>query len=157
MAKTLMGWDMELIRTAARALLIQNDHILAVKYADNETIFYALPGGGQRKGEPLLKSLQRECLEELGIEVNIGELIFVHEWIDEEKDVHQIEFIFECFPRGKITNIISEVPDGNQIGIEWLPISGIVNFRIYPLEMREELLKLAKGKINVPVYLGYGK
>ncbi len=48
-------------------------------------------GSGQNPGEPLHWNLRRECGEELGIEVNIGELCFVREWIDGKRAIHQIE------------------------------------------------------------------
>ncbi|QQK78026.1 NUDIX domain-containing protein [Salicibibacter cibarius] len=143
-----------MIRTASRGLLIQDHHILAVKYQVDGKLFYALPGGGQEAGEPLHKNLPRECREELGIDVKIGELMFVREWLDEDRDVHQIEFIFECFPYMKIEDVYSEVPDKNQIGIEWLPIADIFNYHIYPLEMRQHLHTLTDGQVKVPVYLG---
>jgi len=145
-----------MIRTAGRALLIQDGHILAVKYQVDGKIFYALPGGGQETGENLHRNLQRECREELGIAVKIGELIFVSEWLDEQRNIHQIEFIFECSPYTKIEDVHSEVPDGSQIGIEWLPISDILSYDIYPLKMREHLRKLTGEQTRVPVYLGHG-
>lgn len=143
-----------MIRTASRALLIQDDHILAVKYLEEGKVFYALPGGGQETGEPLHRNLLRECREELGIDVKIGDLIFVREWLDEERHVHQIEFIFECSPFKKIEDVYSEVPDKTQIGIEGLSIADIFNYHIYPLEMRQHLHKLTDGRAKVPVYLG---
>ncbi|KNB73066.1 NUDIX domain-containing protein [Brevibacillus reuszeri] len=142
------------MRSAARVLLSQDDHFLAVKYKEKDRVFYALPGGGQEKGESLHTNLQRECQQELGINIKIGELLFVREWFNEELGVHQIEFIFECTPHGKIIEIKSEIPDPNQIGIEWLPISDMVNY-IYPLRMREHLLAMFEGHANiVSVYLG---
>jgi 8-oxo-dGTP pyrophosphatase MutT (NUDIX family) len=125
-----------------------------VKYQEDGKVFYALPGGGQETGEPLHRNLLRECREELGINVKIGELIFVREWLDGERHVHQIEFIFECFPCTEIEDVYSEVPDKTQIGIEWLPIADIHNYHIYPLEMRQYLNKLTYGRAKVPVYLG---
>lgn len=152
----LLG-DFPLIRTASRALLIQDNHVLAIKYKEEDSVFYALPGGGQETGESLHKNLQRECQEELGIDVKIGELIFVREWIEKVRNVHQIEFIFECSPYMKIESVKSEIPDGNQIGIEWLPLTDIMNYHIYSLEMREQLQKLMHGHQGIPVYLGQGK
>lgn len=146
-----------MIRTASRALIIQDDHVLAIKYQENDKVFYALPGGGQENGESLHRNLKRECLEELGIEVKIGELVFVREWLDEEHHVHQIEFIFECSSYTEIEVLHSEIPDGSQIGIEWLSIADISNHHIYPLEMREHLLTLVNRQTIIPVYLGCGK
>ena len=65
------------IRTAARALIILNGKLLAIKMRDRSGIFYILPGGGQRHGETLREGLMRECLEEIGTDVKVGELLYV--------------------------------------------------------------------------------
>lgn len=145
-----------LIRTAGRALLIQDDQVLAVKYRGDGDVFYALPGGGQEPGEPLHENVRRECREELGIEVQVGDLAFVREWIDPTRNVHQIEFIFECSPCKRIEHVESQVPDGGQIGIEWLPIADLSRYCLYPLDMRELLQHRVTGRANAPVYLGSG-
>ena len=61
------------IRTAARALIILEGKLLAIKMRDQSGVFYILPGGGQNHGETLRQGLQRECLEEIGTDVDIGE------------------------------------------------------------------------------------
>ncbi|WP_144848154.1 NUDIX domain-containing protein [Paenibacillus cremeus] len=146
-----------LIRTTGRAFLIQDSNLLAVRYKDKDKVYYALPGGGQEKFESLHSNLQREYQEELGIDIQIGELLFVREWIDKEQNIHQIEFIFKCSPLVKVLKLESEIPDGNQIGIEWLPLMDIMSYHIYPLEMREHLHTLIQRNTKVPIYLGEGK
>ncbi|QQK76809.1 NUDIX domain-containing protein [Salicibibacter cibarius] len=74
-----------MIRTASRALLIQDDNILALKYQEGNTAFYALPGGSQETGKSLHMNLLRECREELSIDVKVGKLIFGREWLDGER------------------------------------------------------------------------
>ncbi|NMP24631.1 NUDIX domain-containing protein [Sulfobacillus harzensis] len=145
-----------MIRTTARALLVQDGQVLAIKYQEDFTVYYALPGGGQHPGEPLHRTLQRECREELGIDVHVGALRFVREWLDTERAVHQIEFIFQCSTDEKIGAVRSDIPDGGQIGIEWLPIADLMRFHLYPLEMRHHVPKLGYGEAKAPVYLGHG-
>ena len=69
------------IRTAARALVISKGKLLTIKMQDSSGIFYILPGGGQRHGETLREGLMSECLEEIGTNVEIGELLYVREYI----------------------------------------------------------------------------
>jgi 8-oxo-dGTP diphosphatase len=63
-----------MIRTASKAIIIKDDCLLAIKMYDSGEDFYVLPGGGQENGENLHANLQRECLEEVGVPVEIGSL-----------------------------------------------------------------------------------
>ena len=145
-----------MIRTVARALLIQQDSVLAVKYSDADGDLYALPGGGQLEREPLRQCLERECREELGVAVDIGAMLFVAEWIDPERAIHQVEFIFRC-AAPLIGHITSVVPDSGQVAVEWLPLPAVMDCRLYHLEMRALLPVLARGVDPSPAYLGFSR
>lgn len=137
-------------RNSAKALIIRDGNLLAIKYADSGGEYYALPGGGQQHGETLEEALHRECYEELGVQVrNLG-LRFIREYIGKDgesswrdADIHQVEFIFECEldsgeePKG------GHHKDLTQVAIFWIPISSISEFRFYP--------KTLTGYLNQPI------
>lgn len=130
---------MRTIRTAARALIIEDNKVLTIKMQDKTGIFYILPGGGQQHGETLEEGLQRECLEELGAHVKVGELLYLREYIgknhefrDTHGNFHQVESVFRCElsdPQavGSGTN-----HDNKQIGIEWIPLVEMPQRRFLP-------------------------
>ena len=138
---SMLAWilHMPTIRTAARALVIADDKVLAIKMRDKTGIFYILPGGGQQHGETLEEGLRRECLEEIGTKVIVGELAYLREYIgknhefrDTHGNFHQVESVFRCElsdPQavGKGTNL-----DKKQIGIEWIPLVEMPNRRFLP-------------------------
>ncbi|HET6872918.1 MAG TPA: NUDIX domain-containing protein [Sporolactobacillaceae bacterium] len=91
------------IRNSLKAIIIEFDHVLLTKNEDNEGIFYLFPGGGQELSESFHDALHRECLEEIGLGVEIGELVFIreyigknHEYAESDSTIHQVEFYFEC-------------------------------------------------------------
>ena len=45
------------VRTAAKAVIIREDALLAVKFQVPEGIYYTLPGGGQLPGETLAETM----------------------------------------------------------------------------------------------------
>lgn len=150
---------MKPIRNSAKALIIRNDHVLAVKLKDVEGFWYTLPGGGQEPGETLFETLKRECLEEVNAEVAIGELRFIreylgknHEFADHDTDTHQIEFMFLCHVAEDAVFENGTLPDTGQVGVEWLPLAELDNYRLYPLALRPLIPHQANEK--VPVYLG---
>jgi 8-oxo-dGTP diphosphatase len=69
------------IRNFVKALIVQEGKLLVTKNNDEEGEFYLCPGGGQEHGETFHETLQRECMEEIGQEVEIGELLFIREYI----------------------------------------------------------------------------
>jgi 8-oxo-dGTP diphosphatase len=142
------------IRNSAKAIIIEEGKILVTKNRGGDGDFYICPGGGQDYGETLHDALRRECMEELGYTVEIGELLHVCEYIGENEfnpsksHVHQIEFYFSCTLK-EDHNGEPVKPDPEQIGIEWVPIVDLVEYNFYPKELREYI-----GNKGAPVYFG---
>ena len=74
------------VRTAARALIVRDGKLLTTLMHDGNGDFYILPGGGQRHGEALAHTVARECREELGVEVEVGALAYVRDYIGRNHD-----------------------------------------------------------------------
>ena len=148
------------IRNSAKAIIIKDGKLLTIKMqAFNGGIFYILPGGGQELGENLHQTLVRECLEEIGAKVEIGELIFIREYIGKNHEfavhhaeAHAIDFMFLCeVDQDTFDN--GSNPDKEQIGVEWLPVKDLLQYNFFPRALRTHLISyFESGK--APVYLG---
>jgi len=149
---------MQPVRNSAKAIIIRDGRLLLTVNSDGDGHFYLLPGGGQRKGEPLREALQRECREEIGVDVIPGELRYVrehiarnHEFADTDGDVHQVEYMFLCGLPDGAEPANGHEPDTWQVGIEWVPLERMASCRFYPAAMRPLLAFACAGG---PVYLG---
>jgi 8-oxo-dGTP diphosphatase len=147
------------IRNSAKAIIIKDGKMLFTKNKDDLGFFYLLPGGGQEHGETLREALQRECLEEIGQEVEIGDIKFIreyigkkHEFAKEDSDVHQIEYMFICKLEysGEVQNGLN--PDDDQVGVEWIELERIEEYRIYPKHITNVISK--NGELSELVYIG---
>jgi ADP-ribose pyrophosphatase YjhB (NUDIX family) len=126
---------------------------------DKSGIFYILPGGGQRHGETLHEGLARECLEEIGTEVEVGELLYVREYIGKNHEFrkthrafHQVENVFRCrLPHPESIGPGSE-HDKKQIGVEWIPLETLPTTRFLP-EVIKPFFSKNTFEPNTP-YLG---
>lgn len=58
------------LREAARAVVIDNDGLVALLHVSKEN-YYKLPGGGLDESEDKNAALRRECLEEIGCDVEV--------------------------------------------------------------------------------------
>lgn len=139
------------IRTSAKAVIIQNGKLLAIKVNDGKEEWYILPGGGQDCEETLPQAVEREVREETGIEVTCKELLFVIEGVHGES-FHRMDLVFSC-------DYLREVPeailhgDTNQVGAEWLDLSVLNQLPLYPSKLRRPIMNFYEGKEYIR-YLG---
>ena len=152
---------MNFIRVAAKAVIIQQGSLLTIERQDRWGTYYVLPGGGQNPGEDLHQTLRRECLEEVGLEVIPGDLLFVrdyivrnHEFAKEDGELHQLELIFACQVKADAHPAMGHDPDIGQTAVLWLPLAELDRHRLYPKALIGCLQRLDEN--HGPVYLGDG-
>ncbi|MGC9780375.1 MAG: NUDIX hydrolase [Candidatus Heimdallarchaeota archaeon] len=85
------------MRYAVDGILYQNDKIVLIKRAGR--IFHdywALPAGSLDEGETVEKTLKREMLEELSVDVQPLEILGVYSESDRDPRGHVITVVFIC-------------------------------------------------------------
>lgn len=85
-------------REASRAVLFDENNLVPILYVAKKD-FHKLPGGGIENGEDKIEALHRECLEELGCEI---EVICEIGKTEETRKNHHLHIINYCY-FGKIT------------------------------------------------------
>ena len=139
------------IRNSAKALIIRDGKLAAVKLEDSDGVWYILPGGGQESEELLPETVCREAAEELGLRVRAKELAFVIEGRHGES-FHRVDLVFLCEYLGGIDNAVLH-GDTNQVGMDWLDIAALNTAPLYPSKLRRQIMNLYEGK-PYKVYLG---
>ena len=139
------------IRYSAKALIINNGKMLAIKLSNGSEEWYIMPGGGQETGELLPDTVRREVAEETGIRVNVKDLVFAIEGVHGEC-FHRVDLVFLCEYVGEIENTILH-RDANQVGYDWLDIDTLNHVQLYPSKLRRQIMNLYEGK-EYTVYLG---
>ena len=127
-------------RITPRGILIQDQKVLFATYQVKNKIIYALPGGKQETGESLHACLSREFKEELNLDVEVGALVLIKEFIHEQSDVigweagiHQVELVFEVASKQKLdTNQLGMELDKNMLGAQFLSASEMLKETYYP-------------------------
>ena len=139
------------IRNSAKALVIKDGKMLAIKLKDSDGEWYIMPGGGQDVEELLSSAACREVAEEMGILTESKELLFVVEGLHGE-NFHRVDLVFLCEYIGDIPNAALH-RDTNQIGYDWLDISTLNTQPLYPSKLRRQIMNYYEGK-PYQVYLG---
>lgn len=139
------------VRNAAKALIIKEDKMLAIKISDGKEEWYIMPGGGQDAEELLPEAVCREVAEELGLQVDVKDLVFVIEGLHGE-DFHRVDLVFLCEYKGELEDAILQ-SDTNQVGYDWLDIKTLNTTPLYPSKLRRQIMNLYEGK-EYKIYLG---
>ncbi len=146
------------IRNAARALIFRGERILLLrKDGGGQGVRYALPGGAQDPGETLEQALNRECLEEIGTEVEVLDLLHVADYFKPRDSVppstrHLVEFLFACRVPGDYTPRNGHHPDKHQIQVEWIARADLDSLCLQPLSLVPYLVGMERS--HGGVYLG---
>ncbi|GAB3180012.1 NUDIX domain-containing protein [Telluribacter humicola] len=118
------------MRVRPAALIIANDALLTMQYRYGNTDVYMLPGGNPDPGEDLKEALQRELREELGVEVQVGEMVLCGEVIDwggKEDTLHCVFEVLDVAGKPRLN------PEHTTAGaIAWVPVSELQTQIMYP-------------------------
>jgi ADP-ribose pyrophosphatase YjhB (NUDIX family) len=145
-------------RNAVRALIVKNDRVLMLRKDGGERgEGFALPGGSQDVGETLHEALERECFEELGVRVEIGDLLHVADFFKEKRTEppatrHQVEFLFDCSLPADYRPGNGPKPDRTQIEVVWVPLGELPGLNFHTTSMAPLLGCLSNRHRGV--YLG---
>ena len=146
------------IRNGVRAVIIRGDYLLLLrKQYEDGSVRFVLPGGSQDLGETLEDALKRECLEEIGEEVELNELIYLADFFkprgtEPQTYRHQVEYFFSCAVPDSYEARNGSRPDRHQVNVEWKPVQQLDKINIFPSSLAS---LLSKHELSAQsVYLG---
>ena len=139
------------IRNAVRAFIVRDGCVLLLrKEGGGQGERYALPGGAQDAGETLIKALDRECQEEIGTQVEIGELLYVADYF-KPRDTqppstrHLLEFLFSCKVPADYIPKNGYHPDKHQIEVVWVNLGDLDQLTLLPPSLAGHLKSTLAG------------
>lgn len=101
------------LRVRVVGILIRNEKVLLIRHQGLGTAghLWAPPGGGMEFGADATSNLRREFKEETGLEIEVGDLLFVHEVLSHP--LHAIELFFNVNQTGGKL-ILGKDPETNE-------------------------------------------
>lgn len=149
------------IRCASKAIILENDAVLLnrCKRADG-TVYYDLPGGGQKVYESLEQAVIREVKEETGYDVKVDKFVALVEEIYTNESLrkkypeytHRILHIFKVDIIGNKKDTPVETDFQMEASV-WMPLSNIEDIgETCPSCLKKILVNLREN--NNPMYMG---
>lgn len=131
------------IRIRVAVVLEQEGKILLVLHKNYGETYWLLPGGGMEWGETIEECGMRELREETGLEVEIGDLLFVSEQIPAVCYPH----VIVLYVRGRVVSGQLKVGEGESISdAQWFEFPQFPQQRIFP-DISREVLQALQGSI----------
>ena len=135
------------MRCRPALVLLENNHLLVMKYQYGDHFIYNLPGGNPDPGELLSETIARECMEELGIDVEVGQMLLMGQVSGTENRDDVLHILFEGELIGGIPEL--QVGETNAQEVLWMPIDQLSQVTMYPnigMELTDLLITQQKGK-----------
>ena len=110
------------MKVRVTGILLKNEALLLLHQDVENLRSWSLPGGTVEEGETLEEALIREMQEETGLEVAVGELLYVSDHI--KKDRHVVHLTFLVSARGGELGNITPGLDTNEIkDVAFVPVN----------------------------------
>lgn len=146
-------------RVAVRGIIVVDGKLLCFKlrskHGDEVTKYWCVPGGGVDEGEPLLEALEREMIEETGVKPEVGELLYVQQFSDNQFEYkEQMEFFFHIINGKDYLDIkLGDTSHGMAEIAEFAFIDPSQNFVLPKFLSTESLNELQNQKTKIFSYL----
>jgi len=140
------------IRVSSRAIIIRDEKILLCCFGNG--LYYSIPGGGIEEAETAKQAVIREVLEETGLAIEVGHLVFS---LESHSEGHHISFFFRCYVNQDIAPVEPSHTDTNPydetitLVAKWMPLSELHEINLVP-RIQESLIKYVDTGVFIPAF-----
>lgn len=129
-----------------RAIIIASDKILLINRVKEDKSYWVIPGGGVEQGESHEHAIKRECIEELGINVEMVRL-FLQRIGDKPGMEGQHEFFYLCnmiggrVGSGQGPEFQPEAQYEGEYKISWVDLKKLPNINLKPQDVKDKIIQ----------------
>ena len=134
------------------AIIIHDNRVLMVK--DNSHPYYYSVGGRVHLHESLEQAITREVHEETGVRFKVDRMGYIHEnfFVLEStgESCHELSIYYYMRPIREYSSINKSFLEGDaEERLEWIPLSKIHKYEVYPGFFKDETLTSEHGVLHI--------
>jgi len=118
------------MRVRVSAVFEREEEILCMKYVYGGKEVFSLPGGGVDQDIPLQKAIVNEWRDELGVKLEIGDIIMIGEAPATKRHPQTLHIIFDAVEVRGIPKIQRD--NTRSLDIAWVPVEKLAKTPLYP-------------------------
>jgi ADP-ribose pyrophosphatase YjhB (NUDIX family) len=147
-------------RIRAAGLLVRDGRILLVKHVVGDDTYWIPPGGGfeSQTDESTRDTVQREFMEETGLEVVVGPLVYVREFAEPAMARFHMELFYRIDAwRGELSLANLNGLGGDEFEIRelaWVSRDELAALPFYPAELLDDVWTRVAAEVVVIRHLG---
>lgn len=112
----------------AQKIIIEKDGKILISRNPNDPNIWEIPGGRLHKMEDPKEGLKRELMEELGVEVDIGDIFYTEQYVQSHDGAQMIMLAYESH----MTNSDSFKLDKDEVAeVKWINRDEVNDQKIY--------------------------
>lgn len=117
-------------KIAQKVIVEQDDKLLLVQDPREERDIWELPGGRMNVDENPYKAIQREFLEEMGVEIDIHEVVYMKQFIQGNEGARAFVIVYRATLVDETASFSLEEHEVSKV--EWFTKSEINSLALYP-------------------------
>ncbi|MCY1204475.1 NUDIX domain protein [compost metagenome] len=147
-------------RIRAAGLLVRDDRILLVKHVVGDDTYWIPPGGGFESvsDQSTRDTVRREFMEETGLDVDVGPLVYVREFAEPAMGRFHMELFYRIDAwRGELSLANLAGLGGDEFEIRelaWISRDELTALPFYPAELLDDVWERVAAEVVVIRHLG---
>lgn len=125
-----------MLRVRVALVIIHKGKILLVKHRKEGREYWLLPGGGLENNETVEMCAVREAMEETGLNISLGKLLFTSESINPNGKKHIINMFFIGFLKDRDIDVC--IHDRDIVDARFVSMHDLEKLTLYP-NIKKEL------------------
>jgi 8-oxo-dGTP diphosphatase len=117
-------------KIAQKAIIVKENMVLLVRDPRMDEVIWEIPGGRMNIDEEPREGLVREIMEELGIEIEVGSVLHMKQFIQTNEGKRAFVIVYEC--QMKNQNAEMTLSEDEVCEIAWVTADDLPKYPLYP-------------------------